>query len=404
MLDTLQDSVPLFEPYAPEFAENPYPFYERLREEAPVYFHPGHKFWAISRYADVAKAHADTRTFSSTGGVTIEGVEASQPILIVQDGKKHAVAKSMMISLFTASRMAELDGFIRRTAIKYIEEAAEKAGTGEANFVSDVTVKLPLEVIGELIGIPVELRDEVHRLSNTVVMRGPDSSIAATTEAQGALLKLYLGLAGERRNSLGDDPISKLVRAEVKDEDGEVHRMDDLTIAFRFLELGFAGHETVAKAIPNGAMALANFSDERRKLAADMSLLPRAVDEMLRFDPPSHLQGRLTLRDTEVAGVQIPEGQRVMLMTGAALRDPRAFADPDRFIIDREPDRNSIAFGHGVHKCLGIHLARREINIFFEELFARFPDWEVFPERTQRSVLSNVRGVSVLPISFGRHA
>lgn len=405
MLDSVvADEIPLFDPYALEFAENPYPFYNRLREEEPVYFHPKHKFWAISRYADVAMAHADPRTFGSSGGVTIEAAERNQPMIILQDGKNHNVAKGMVVSLFSASRMAELDKFIRRTAIKYIESAAEKAGDGEVNFVSDVTVQLPLEVIGELLGIPAELRGEIHHLSNTVVTRGPDSSAEHAAEARKRMFGLYMSLLADRRANPGDDPISKLIQAEVKDSEGVLHRMDDVTIAMRFLEIGFAGHETVAKAIPNGAMALARFPDERVKLRSDMSLLPRAVDEMLRFDPPSQMQGRTVMRETQVANVKLSPGERVMLLTGSALRDPRVFQEPDRFIIEREPDRNSISFGHGVHKCLGIHLARREINIFFEELFARFPNWEVAPDRTERSVLSNVRGVSVLPIRFGKHA
>ena len=403
MSATANTEAPIFDPYTIEFAEDPYPSYKILRDEAPVYYQPKYKFWAISRYEDVVKAHMDAKTFISGGGVTIEAHEVGSPLMIIQDGKNHAVAKALMTKLFTPSRMAALDEFIREKAIKHIETAAEKAAGGEINFVHDVTVQLPLEVIGELLGIPEELRPQVHDLSNKIVTRG-ELSQDELNAARMQLAGLYFSLLGERRKNLGDDPISTLIQAEVKDEDDNLHKMDDLTIATRFMEMGFAGHETVAKAIPNGAMAMTKFPSERRKLADDLSLLPDATAEIVRYDPPSHLQGRTTSRDVDLHGVTIPAGDRVMLMTAAATRDERRFDNPDVFDISREPDRHSVSFGHGVHKCLGVHLARREITIFFEELFTRYPDWQVFPDRTERSVLANVRGVSALPINFGKHA
>lgn len=404
MADAALQDAPLFDPYSKDFATDPYRFYHTLRNQAPVYFHPEHKFWAISRYEDVVKAHMDAKTFISSGGVTIEAEEKSSPLLIVKDGKEHAVAKAMMTQLFSASRMAKLDEFIREKAIKHIENGAKKADGGEIDFVSDVSVQLPLEVIGELIGIPEELRPEIHRLSNICVLRGDGVDMAEVNKARMDLLMVYLPLIADRRANPGDDPISRLVLAEVKDEDGNLHSMDDVTLATRFLELGFAGHETVAKAIPNGAMAFMKFPDERRKLQRDMSILPKTIEEIVRYDPPTHLQGRTAARDVELRGETIKAGDRVMLMTGAAVRDPDGFDEPDRFIADREPDRTSFYFGHGVHKCLGVHLARREMTIFFEELFSRFPDFEVFPDRAERKALSNVRGVASLPINFGKHA
>jgi cytochrome P450 len=171
------------------------------------------------------------------------------------------------------------------------------------------------------------------------------------------------------------------------------------------MEMGFAGHETVAKAIPNGAMAFHQFPEERMRLLNDRSLLPNAVDEILRYDPPSQLQGRTTTVDVTLHGVTIPAGQKVMLVTGAATRDPRSFSDADRFDVTRPvSDYMSIFFGFGVHKCLGIHLARQEIGVAFDELLSRFPNYEVSPERATRSILSNVRGVSSLPITLGQHA
>lgn len=394
-----------FDPYDPEFHANPYPIYARLRDEAPVFHNPELKFWALSRFEDVLAAHADGATFSSAGGVTIEGAEAGAPLLILKDEPEHGWAKRLVSRLFSRHRMAGLDVFIRQRAVELLEQLAEEAGDGEFDFVSRFTVILPLDVIGELLGLPPEFRAEFHHLSNITVLRGAESDPAATAAARVRSYQMLLTLAQERRaNPRDGDVISMLIEDEVQDETGAKHKLSDHELAARFLEMAFAGHETVAKAIPNGAMAFHNFPDEHRKLMADRSLLPNAVDEIMRYDPPSQLQGRTTTRDVTLHGVTIPAGQRTMLLTGAATRDPRAFEEPDRFDITRPIDVKSIYFGYGVHKCLGIHLARQEIAIAFDELFKRFPDYEVDPGRITRKVLSNVRGVASLPIRLGRHA
>lgn len=219
------------------------------------------------------------------------------------------------------------------------------------------------------------------------------------------MIGLYLELARDRRANPRNDLVSMLIAEEVTAEDGSKHRMDDYEIAVRFLEMGFAGHETVAKAIPNGAMAFHAFPEERRRLREDRGLLKNAVDEILRYDPPSQLQGRTTTRDVTLHGVTIPAGQKVMLVTGAATRDPRRFERPDRLDVTRTAnDYLSVFFGFGIHKCLGIHLARQEIGVAFDELLNRFPDYQVDPSRATRAVLANVRGVSSLPITLGAHA
>jgi cytochrome P450 len=394
-----------FNPYDRDYGADPYPLYERLREEAPVFHNPEMRFWALSRYDDVVAAHRDAATFSSAGGVTIEGAEASMPLLIVKDHPEHNWAKSLVTKLFSRPRMAALDIFMRRRAGELIEAAAEKCGPdGEFNFVSEFTVQLPLEVISELLGIPPALRQEIHHLSNIAISRGEDRDESVSTTATRRNMEIYLLLARERRANPRDDIISMVIAQEVEDENGVKHSLSDEEIAVRFGEMSFAGHETVAKAIPNGAMAFHRFPDQRSKLTRNRGLLPNAVEEILRYDPPSQLQGRTTTRDVTLHGVTIPVGSKTMLVTGSATRDPRAFEEPAAFNIERKLDNRSIFFGYGVHKCLGIHLARQELAIAFDELFNRFPNWEVDPTRITRSILSNVRGVDSLPIRLGKHA
>lgn len=393
-----------YNPYDRKLAMDPYPLYARLRDEAPVFHNPEMRFWALTRYDDVVAAHGDIETFSSAGGVTIEGHEASQPLLIVQDQPDHIWAKGLVIRLFRRQRIEELAVFVRRRAVELLEQAAEEAGDNEFDFVSKFAVQLPLEVISELLGIPEEYREEIHVHSTATALRGDDRNPEDARRAHLRLIEIYLTLVRERRANPGEDVISQLLAGEVEDEAGVKHRLSDHEVAIRFLEMGLAGHETVAKAIPNGAMALQRFPDQHRLLRENRALLPKASDEMLRYDPPSQLQGRTTTREVELHGVKIPKGEKVMLVTGSATRDPRAFENPDIFDVERDLDHKSVFFGFGIHKCLGQHLARQEITIAFDELFSRFPDFEVDPDRVQRVVLSNVRGVVGLPIRLGRHA
>jgi cytochrome P450 len=382
-----------FNPYDRDFANDPYPIYKRLRDEAPVYQCAPLNFWAISRYADVLEAHRDFKSFSSAGGVTIEGFDAMVPLLIVKDPPEHRWHKALITKVFTPNRMGALEPYIRTLVNSLLDKAAQKQ---EFDFVQEFALQVPLNVISELIGIPQELRQDIHNLTTRMLSRD-----GASMEELGAVMaqshEIYVGLVRERRLNPRSDPITYLIEAEMQDDEGVVRRLTDDEMAFRFAELAAAGHETVAKTIPNGAMAFQRFPGERQKLAENPALLAGAVEEMLRFDPPSQLQGRTTTRDVTLHGVTIPAGSKTMLLTGAATRDERKFPDPDVFSITRESPSDSIYFGNGIHRCLGVHLARLELRIAFEELFKRFPNFEVDAARATRSVLSNVRGVNTLP-------
>ncbi|MEY2925704.1 MAG: hypothetical protein RL367_181 [Pseudomonadota bacterium] len=396
-----------FNPYDPAFNADPYPVYARMRAEAPVYYNPAMNHWVLSRYDDVIAAHLDEITFTSKYGVLIEdfpgGGGGPQPIIQMPE-PEHGLAKRLVGRLFGRPRMNALDLFIRKRAVELLEQAAEEAGDGEFDFVSKVTVQLPLDVISELLGIPEDLRDHVHHLCNGILIRGTAADAANSMVAMQQASGLFIKLAQERRTNPRDDVISMLIADEIEDEDGVKHRLSDLDIAIRFVEMALAGHETVAKALPNGAMAFQKFPEQRRKLMEDRSLLTNAADEILRYDPPSQFQGRKTTRDVTLHGVMIPEGSRVILATGSASRDTDAFPDADQFDITRPVGLKSHYFGYGVHKCLGIHLARQEIAIAIDELFTRFPEWEVDPDRVTRLILTNVRGVATLPMRLGKHA
>ncbi|MFC3174608.1 cytochrome P450 [Novosphingobium bradum] len=395
----------VFNPYGWDFARDPYPIYTWLRDNAPVYYHPQMNFYLLSRYDDVWRAHRDAKLYSSKAGPQIERRDGDNKILLSMDAPEHGWAKAMMTKVFSRERMAALDGFIRRKAGELLEAAYARHGPdGEWDLVNEFSVELPLSVISELLGIPEELRGQVHHLANRMLSRDEADGPNASMEAHGGLFMIFFNLTQQRRAEPKDDPVSMLIALEIADENGAMHRLDDSQIASRFMEMALAGHETVAKAIPNGLIGMELFPSEKARLRADLSLAAKAVQETLRFDPPSQLQGRVNTQEITLHGVTIPADSRVMLATGAATRDPRAFPNPDVFDIERDMDSRTIAFGYGVHKCLGIHLAQQEILIAFEELFTRFPNWKVFPERAKRIIVSNVRGVAGLPVVLGPHA
>jgi cytochrome P450 len=384
-----------YDPFDWETAHNPYPVYRRLRDEAPVYYNERLGFWALSRYDDVVAAHLATDDFSSAHGVTIEGMEKDAPFLIVKDPPEHTAHRKIVGRLFTPRRIAELEPFVRRTAAGLLDRLRD---ADRFDVVEDFSFRLPLDVISELIGIPASVREQVHQLSDRIAVR--DDSVVMSDDAIGATLELavlFTDLVRDRRAHPGDDVITMLMNTPVEEEDGSQRLLTDDELAGRFLELSFAGHETVAKLIPNGVVALAWFPDARRSLVADPGLIPNAVEEMLRWDPPSHYQGRWTTRDLAVRGTVIPAEQRVILVTGSAVHDERKYPDPDVFDIRRDIDRH-VSFGFGRHLCLGASLARLETRVAFEELLRRFPDFTIDETGAERHVSVNVRGLAKLPL------
>jgi cytochrome P450 len=388
----------VYDPFDHAMIDNPYPTYRRLRDEAPVYRDAARGYYALSRFDDVIAAHLDPTTFSSAHGVTIEGFEASAPFLIVQDPPTHSWHRKIVSRVFTPRHIAAMEPFIRQTAGDLLDAVADQDGF---DLVDDFSLRLPLDVISELIGIPPSLRDEVHRMSDRIADRQGTQMADDAVAAHGELHQLLAELVRDRRLHPGDDVISLIMSTPTLDDDGNEVSLDDDGLAFRFMELAFAGHETVAKLVANGAVALAWYPDQRRELAADPSLMPGAVEEILRWDPPSHFQGRWTTRDVELHGTTIPVDSRVLLITGSAGHDERKYDEPELFDIHRTIDRH-VSLGFGIHLCLGAALARLETRVAFEELLARFPDFSIAEHGVVRQYSENVRGLQHLPVVVER--
>jgi cytochrome P450 len=392
-----------YNPFARETQTNPYPVYQWLRDEAPVYHNEEIGFWALSRFDDVLNAHLDPARFVSGHGVTIEGYDQHNDTLIGRDEPSHGWHRKLVSRLFTPRAISELEPKVRDLAAGVLDGAR---GSGEIDIVAEFSTHLPMMVIAEMLGLPMETREELRRYSDAILDRtdaDEQGNITdATQQAMGAIMVLLMQIVEEKSRNLGDDIASLLLTATVRDDDGNEVALTHEQVAYRLLELTIAGHETTAKLIANGVVALDWYPDQRAELVADPSLIPNAVEEMLRWDPPSHYQGRWVEQDVTLHGVTIPADSRVVLITGAANHDERMFEHPEYFDIHREIERH-VGLGFGIHLCVGAALARLETRIAFEELLKRYPDYEL-RQPMKRAYSSNVRGLSNLPLALGTAA
>jgi cytochrome P450 len=382
--------------------DDPYPVWKRMRDEHPLYHNEEYGFWALSRYADVSAAHRDPLVFSSAHGTVLE-IMGPEPLrggsIIFMDPPKHDTLRALVSRAFTPRRMTALEDRIREICGELLDP---HVGAGGFDYVRQFTQQLPSLVISSLLGVPDVDREDVRHHIDLVFHIEPGVGMINDVSfgAQIWLHEYLSGLLAERRRSPGDDLISGLAQAEITDDEGAVRRLtDDEAVDFTNL-LVSAGTETVARLLGWAADVLAAHPDQRAELAADPSLVNGAVEELLRYQPPSPVQGRWTTAPVELHGQVVPAESKVLLLTGAAGRDDRAYTDPDRFDIHRRFDQH-VSFGLGVHFCIGAALARLEGRVGIEETLRRIPEWDVDHEHAVLQHTSTVRGYSSLPITFG---
>jgi cytochrome P450 len=388
-----------YNPYSSAVQHNPFPIYQWMRDEAPVYHNDKVGFWALSRYDDVLAASLDTATYLSGHGMTIEGLDVGNDILINKDQPEHTWHRRLVSRVFTPMAVASQEENVRAVCRELLADVRER---GQIDVVDEFSLVLPIAVICEMLGIPADARSTIHdRSSRMLAMSATDGPPELSDDVINASLDLamqMIDVVNERAKSPGDDIITLLLQSEVVDDDGKAWKLTPEQVASRVVELVVAGHETTAKLIGNMVVALAWYPDQRAELASDSSLVARAVEEGLRWDGPSHYQGRWVEREVEVHGVTIPADSRVILMTGAASHDDRVFEHPELFDIHRDITRN-LALGWGIHLCLGQALARLETRVAIEELLAAMPDFELADTGIARAPSSQVRGHDHLPIA-----
>ena len=374
----------------------PHELFARLRREQPVAWQdmpnePG--YWAVLRHADLVHVAREPVLFSAaTGGVVLENLAPEslammQDMLLAMDPPRHLGYRRNASPHFAPRVMARLEDRIREICQTIMRDSADR----ELDFVHDVCARLPSQVVGELMGIPEQDWPRIHHWSEQnsgsqdpdLAATNPDAADAGMT-ATVEMAMYAIELAGKRRSEPADDLTTLMLAVEV---DGEA--MTDVQFGSFFVQLVTAGNDTTRTMLSSGLLALLDHPSQLAELRADPSLIPSAVEEILRFANPLHYFRRTATADTDLGGVNIRAGDKVAMMYTSANRDETVFLRPDEFDIHRDPNPH-LSFGTGEHFCLGIHLARLEGRVFFEELLAHFPTIEqVGPARRQRSNLNN---------------
>jgi len=386
----------LFDPYDRDQQIQPYALYRHLRDHDPVQRNDARGFWVLSRHADVLAAFLDHATYSSARGSFPDDDPARVGrTLGTSDPPRHDRLRKLASSAFTPRRVAEMEPVIRKLGAALLAPAREG---GSLDVPRDFAVPLTSGVISTILGVPESDVPMMQAWSHES-FRLDSSGQDGTPEQQQALQNLLAYLADaaalrRRKPDAYDDLMTDFVRAEI---DGD--RLTDDEVSWLAQSLFIAGHETTTSSIGNGIAALAEHPDERRKLQADPGRIPDAFEEMLRYDSPAQGFHRSLTRPVELHGQRLEQGDSVVILPGAANRDDRVFADPDRLDVERR-SRNHLAFGHGVHYCIGAPLARLENRIVFEMWLAEFPDWVVEREQSERSFAGRfmLRGFARLPV------
>lgn len=391
-----------WDPYDAELDTNPYPVWQRLRDESPVYRNDQYDFWALSRFADVQAASNDTKTFSSSRGTVLEYMGndyGEMEVLIFMDPPAHSALRALVSRAFTPKRTLEMNDRIRGICAELLDPLI---GSGGFDYVVDFAQKLPSLVISSMLGVPESEREMVRLKIDEIFHIDPQAGMMNETSINARLWMAgyIIDAMNERRKQPRDDMFTALTQAELTDADGNVRKLKENEAADFGGLLVSAGTETVARLLGWAAITLPMFPDQRRMMAEDANVIPGAVEELLRYEAPSPVQGRWTMRDVELHGTVIPAESKVLLLTGSAGRDERQYGpDAGRFNILRETKQH-VSLGIGAHYCLGAALARLEGRIALEETVRRFPEWDADMVNAVQAHTSTVRGWSSVPITL----
>ena len=387
-----------YNPFSYKMHEDPYPTYKVLRAEMPLYRNDEIGFWALSRHADVHAGFKNSENLSNAYGVSLEPAahtpDAKRMMSFLgMDPPEHDIMRALVSRGFTPRRVAAMEGRIREIATAHIDGFID---SGRCDFIKDYAGKLPMDVISEMVGVPVADRAELRAAADLVVHReeGVFDVPPASAEASIKIATYFDTHIHAARKTPSDDLTSALIEADM---DGKKLTHEEI-LAFLFLMI-IAGNETTTKLLGNAVYWAAKNPDQRRLINEDDGLIPRWVDETLRYDNSTQALARRVREEFEMHGRRFEVGERVVLLVGAANRDERVFPDPDRYDIMRDTSE-MLSFGYATHFCLGASLARLEGRVALEEVVRRFPDYEIDFDGIDRVHSINVRGFAALPMSF----
>jgi len=385
-----------YDPYDVDIDRDPYPTYRRLREEAPLYYNEPHDFFAVSRYDDVERGLVDRNTFISGRGGILELIKAdiAMPpgVVIFEDPPTHTIHRSLLSRVFTPRKVAALEPKIRELCAECLDP---HVGSDGFDIIATLGAQMPMRVIGMLLGIPEDdqeaVRDRVDR--NLRTEAGQPMKVSGSF-ASGEDFAEYIDWRAEHPS---DDIMTDLLNAEFEDETGTVRRLRREELLTYLSVVAGAGNETTTRLIGWTAKVLADHPDQRRELVEDRSLIPNAVEEVLRYEVPAPHVGRYVNKDVELHGQTVPAGNAILFLLASANRDDRRFPDGERFDIHREL-KPHVTFGYGPHFCLGAALARLEGQVALDELLTRFPEWDCDMAAAELAPTSTVRGWETLPL------
>ncbi len=384
-----------YDPYRRDIVKNPYPTYRRLRDEAPLYYNPEYDFYAVSQYADVRRGLQDAATFISGRGGILEMIQQNVPVppgtFIFTDPPVHTMYRQIVQRLFTPKRMNALESMVRDFTVKVLDPLV---GRDEFDVIEDIGRQLPMRVIGMLLGIPESDLQTVRQITDDR-MRTEEGK--PRDYGEGLQMEESFGeYIDWRVKHPSDDVTTELLQVEFTDETGTRRKLSRAELITMFQVLAGAGNETTNRLIGWTCKTLAEHPDQRRELVADPSLIPDAIEEVLRLEPVGPHVARYVAKDAEFHGQTVPAGSAILFLVGSANHDDRVFTDPDRFNIHRH-EAPHITFGYGNHTCIGNVLARLEARVVFEELLKRIPEWDIDLDNASLSSTSTVRGWDTLP-------
>ena len=390
----------VFDPVSAEFFDDPYAVCRRMREEAPLYYDEDEDFYALTRHADVAAAFRDHESFSSARGLDLASVRSGEPpskSIIHMDLPDHRHMRSLLNKAFTPRAMQSQKDFV----VELVRHYLALVDPDDFDVVDDFSGPFPVEVITRMAGVPEEFRQQVRHWIDASLHREPgqlgfnDANMQANYDSAA----YYYGLIQERRANPTDDMISRLIAAEIPREGGAPGKLDDIEITGFAVLLGGAGAETVTKLVGSAVVTFAENPDQWRLLLDDRSLIPNAVEELLRYVGPVQYNVRYTLREVTVPSGTIPAGKPVFLMGASANRDPDAWTDGESFDITRDrAEAQNLGLGYGIHSCLGAALARLESAVALEHLLDFMPNYEVKWDRLEKVNMQNVAGYAHVPV------
>ena len=390
-----------YDPYDFEIDSDPYPVWKRLRDERPLYYNERYDFFALSRFRDVERALVDWKTYISGRGTVLEiirsGMQMPPGSFLFEDPPTHDVHRGLLSRVFTPRKVAAIEPRVREFCARSLDPLV---GAGGFDFIADLGAQMPMRTIGMLLGIP-EADQEAIRDRSDQSLRLVDSSMpdkgAGRDVGEEMLNNEFAEYIDWRAGHPSDDLMTELLQAEIEDQDGVTRRLTREEVLGYCNLLAGAGNETTTRLIGWTGKLLADHPDQRRQLVEDRSLIPNAIEELLRYEPPSPVQARCLTGDVEHQGQTIPRDSVVLLLNASANRDERQFAEPDRFDIHRKIGHH-LTFGYGIHFCLGAALARLEGRVALDEVLNRFPTWEVDWDNAVQARTSTVRGWEHLPV------